>query len=306
MKYKRIVAALLQITLVTAAIAQQPSAETQEPMPTAETQEQQLSSSEESEARALAADFLARFEDTGDITSLMQTYTRDFSKRLRQSEEEGIAYPLATIDEPVMEQASDEDLLKCYSETINFLYLMARHYGAAAWLGKQSSINDDDETNDLSITETLPHEVIELLKGDSITRGFLRDQQRSSVREEPPAKPEEDGDTIKTLSRLRDYVRTLEKANGLLRTSAKSLLPAKTLMEALAEKSSVSQQSAAGEQSSDGDEASLKPRRYVLFEEWFGYPAGERFICIDMLIFHMDLVRVDRRLQVAALYLPMS
>jgi hypothetical protein len=41
----------------------------------------------------------------------------------------------------------------------------------------------------------------------------------------------------------------------------------------------------------------------ILSTDFYGYPKGTRLICVDMLIFHMDLVRVERKLKVLTLYL---
>jgi hypothetical protein len=47
----------------------------------------------------------------------------------------------------------------------------------------------------------------------------------------------------------------------------------------------------------------LKPRAWMLTEEFYGYPKGTRIICLNVLVYHMDLVRVDGKLKVLALYL---
>ncbi len=318
MKCKRITTVLLQIALAITCTAQQQPAETNE----------QLSAPEELETRALAADFIARFEDTTDISPLIKhMYTVDFTRRLRSVENGAIGYPFATLDGSVIKGASDEELVRFYAETINFVYLAARHYSAALWLKKQSGDEEGFERGDLTIAEALPADAVNVLRTNQILKEFFRDE-RSSVQENKDDGPNssmdaskdgaarsddsnqsnssssgaspnsgtdetsDDKNVIKTRGELRSYVSTLEQANSLLRKTAKSLLTMKTLMEVMER------------QHSEEEKDSLSPRVHLLAARWFDYPAGQRLICVDALLFHMDLVAVDGRLQIATLYLP--
>ncbi len=316
MKYQRIAAALLQLALITTATAQQPAPE---------NIDQKLSVAEEREARALGEDFIARFEASADIASLLPMFTSDFRKRLRYVGDD-LAYPIATIDTAVIKLASDEDLLGCYSQSVNFSYLVARHYAAALWLRKQAGRDDSDQQDHLTFADIVPVEVVKLLQSDpAIREGFLRYEQSSrkndpneslsleappdgstqneslsdsatpSSQNSEPHDAEGEDHAIKTVAALSNYIRTLEQANSLLRKSAKSLVTLGALTKAFRD------QEYEGEPAAE-EEDLLNPRAFVLGSEWLNYPAGERLICVDALLFHMDLVRVHGRLQVAALY----
>lgn len=320
MKYQRIVVALLQLVLVTTATAQQPAKE----------KVRELSVAEEREARALAEDFIARFEASGDIATLLPMFTSDFRKRLRYVGGD-LASPIAQINEAVINHASEEDLLRCYAESINFSYLVARHYGAALWLRKQAGRDDSDHHDHLTFKDVLPAEVITLLQSDPVIRnGFLREEQASDSknddneslsRESPPdgstqneslsesttsasqksEPPDAEGEdySIKTVAELNNYIRTLQQTNSILRKSARSLVTVNAVAKAFRELES------AGKPTAEGEDL-LNPRPFVLSDEWLNYPARQRFICIDALLFHMDLVRVEGRLQVAAIYFTSS
>jgi hypothetical protein len=254
---------------------------------------EKLSEVEKREAEVLADDFMVRFEQSADIKPFIhELYTPDFVRRLRQSGK-NIGHLFASLSENVLKESSDEDLVRYHAETLNFTYLMFRHYGAAEWIREQSGSDVGTEEKEVELEEFLPVAAVKLLRANSILIEQLDEDNKKPV--EPSGGDSEDKpNRIDNIEQLRSCIATLEKANALMRNSAKTLPTISSLITASEEKRRF-----------EGEEVmeSELPKLTILSSEWFGYPSGERLICMEILFFHMDLVRVNGQLKIALLYI---
>jgi hypothetical protein len=56
----------------------------------------------------------------------------------------------------------------------------------------------------------------------------------------------------------------------------------------------------------DPKRVSVSRRARVLGKEFYGYPAGTRLVCADFGALHAELVRVDGRLRILTVYVPIG
>lgn len=337
MSIKTFFAILLQMALLFAGFGRTPA---QSP------KDDQLSAQSESEARALAADFTVRFEESGDVQTLMgEMFTKDFVVRLRSLRDGALGSPISSTAPHVLKQASDEELLRYYVATTNFSYLLYRHLGHAQYVNEHSGAGTKGEIR-LPLRNILGAEVVELLKtdpalGEVIIRQDAEDQwaeagsdaepetsaaevknqddatcaknqdsapsfQESAASEadstviaattpdagvgatNEPAPRAKQHFTINSYDELKRHLKVLEAVNSLLRRSAKSVLSLTALLT--------------NEQPDALIDEMSRPRKMVLDSAWLNYPAGTKLVCVPLLLFHMDLVRVNGRLEIAALY----
>jgi hypothetical protein len=277
--------------------------------------ETNLSEIEVVEAGLLAENFALRFEESADITPLIKEfYAPGFANRLRSA-------PLATgltfvsASEAVVREASDDDLIRLYAANINLLYLSSRHYGAAIWERKQAGEDSDEAEGEVSLEleKLMPAEAVKLLKSEEVFRELffgdndverVRPTQASDDEQEIEAEKFQNGDEgprrelvakevdesdIKTIARLRSFTVLVERVNAILRQNARTLPSLNSLREGMQHGAKEVQQSAG-------------PTPTVLQQDWMGYSSGQRLICVEVLIFHTDLVLVEGRLQIAAMY----
>jgi hypothetical protein len=277
----------------------------------------QLTDAERSEAEFLRDNLIVRFEESGDIQSQVdQMFVSDFASRLRHHANSQITF--VKIDAHVLSAASDDELVSLYAETINFIYLVGRHQAAEGWRRLQRG----GELGSPELRETLPAEALKLLAADPWLKEALSEEDESSTRANSSLKndindskqaPEDSLDTAKsseenlekngsrasaadcdicTKPQLKLHTELLQQINAVLQRSAKTLPALKSLQSAIAQV----------ERADDAEDVG-EPRLFILHDSWFGYPAGEKLICVGTLFFHMDLVRVDGILRVANLYL---
>lgn len=260
-----------------------------------------LTPGEESEARALADDFIARLEEQPDLEPLIRDFfITDFAERLRTLGK-AISSPFATIDENLVKHLGEDELRRLYAQTTLATYFMARYAGAATYLKKRSGLMDDDF--DLDFLQVLPPDVIAFLKSDPTLVEILGPLEppgndntevgttgSSEVRDNLPTPDPEPQKTIETREYLERYLAALERLNSLMKQSIKSVPSLNSLATVSRDEDQES-------------EEELNPQATLLSREWFGFPEGTRIICSMALVFHMDLVKEHGKLKIVSLYL---
>jgi hypothetical protein len=257
---------------------------------------------------------------------MSEMFIPDFDRHLRN---DGHLSLWISINPSALAAASDEDLRSCYTQNTTFIYLASRFYLTA--ISERHQLDDEACEKDPSLASVLPIRAIEILKRDPlIAREFLDEDNEESDRstdgsnstgangnpvtevpltetdksleENGAERKEEDSATatkekendsqagIRSLEQLKNYISVLRRANAILSDEARRRPHLKALLEAKAKQS-------------ESDEFSLNPRAYTLTDDWFGYAKGTRVICVNALIFHMDLVEVDGQLKIANLYI---
>ncbi len=95
---------------------------------------------------------------------------------------------------------------------------------------------------------------------------------------------------ISTVEQLRAFTSTVERANELLRKRLTSEQKKRVFDD---------WRRAAEEEDSE----LMRPYATVVTKEWYGYPEGTRIVCVGLLLFHVELVRVGSGYKVLAMYL---
>jgi hypothetical protein len=271
--------------------------------------EEELTAEEEREAVQVAEQFVKSFEEKNNPSSLIdELYVKDFDARLRR-EPNPFIY-LAKIEPEVVEKASREELRRLYAASLNFIYSSSLLYGLALYNRKLRGVEaDSDET---PLRELLPPGVLLVLKDDPLMAALIAEDEElerekmgeqkelpeqggraASEKEEGAGGPE-----IRSLERLRGFLYTLERASVLLREYLKTAQGPRNWKELANELRTQ------GVENESGDNCEgLCPRLHVLTEEFFGSPKGTRLVCVDVMAFHMDLIRIDGRLRILNVYL---
>lgn len=274
------------------------------------TDEDKLTAEEEREAVRIAGRFVKGFEEKNDPSYLIEElYVKDFDARLR-NELNSFIY-LAKVEPEVIAKASDKELRRLYAASLNFIYTSGLLYGISLYNRKLKGIEAEVD-DDTPLSELLPPGVMEVLKGDPLMAALIaEDEERESERKGEQANaPEQrddqgagkeeraDSPEIRSLERLQGFLSTLEKAAAMLREYLKTVQAPHTwkeLTNALRE---------LGVREGDDDSCEgMCPRIRILDEEFFGSPKGTRLVCVNVIAFHMDLVRVDGRLRILNIYL---
>jgi hypothetical protein len=305
MRARPLIAVLLIVATTTTAAAR---ARTLAPLldPPVETQDTtQPTPDEELEARAIAGEFIRRFESSDDLLSIVDDlYVSDFNERLRPNVADAFLVP---IDSELALNVKGDELRRCHIATLKLIYLSVLI--SKAWYsihnvdGNPRLENSDEELDPM---EALPPRAVDLLKNDPAFAEMIfeaskkgteakSEQEQQESTEENEKKVEEKDQTIRDIERLRSYVSIIEQAVAAMREHLQTL-PAPHTWQAMADA-----MRDPGESSpSDG----LRPRVTILTSDSFGCPAGTRLICLDVMLFHMDLVRIDGQLKI--LYVSMA
>lgn len=243
---------------------------------------------DEREAKVLAAKFFSRFQETQDLSPLLdEFFIKDFSTRLKfcgnTDECGGFAKDFWGKNEELSTLKSEErDFQRLFVNTINNLYLTFRslNYMANSKNKEFPDLGSDEE-------KELVDKVKAVLKDDAhlIHLGFF--SQNSDT---PPP-------VATTLIQFRRRMADFEKLNQALRTVASGLREDRKRL------------------TSETDLA-MAPRSFEIdLEEntgrFFNYPVGTRMIEvwpdeIAALPFKMDLIRVGGKLKIVAIYPPMD
>jgi hypothetical protein len=301
---RRILSAVL-IALILAAGSVAPARAQQEEGQT--KQGEKITPDEEREAAQIAERVIKGLEEKNNLSTLVdELYVKDFEARLRRNPSQ-FTY-LAKVEPDVAAKASDQELRRFYIASINFMYAVGFLYGLNLYDMKVKGIEGDD---DPPLDKLLPPEVLKMMKDDLLMAEVLaedaEDKERAGKSEpsddaekitEAGREEKADGCEIRSLERLRDFILALEKISALLREHLKTVQGPHTWEELINALKSLGAMEEAR-----GDCEGTCPRVYVLGEEFFGTPTETRLICVNVLFFHMDLVRVDGHLRILSVYM---
>jgi hypothetical protein len=287
-----LIALLLTITLLLTAMGRERNAPEASPVDKGSAE---ITPDEEREARELVTRLTTRWRETEDIGPLIEElFVADFADRLRQ---EPRYLFFSELKKEQLGPQDREDLRRHYVAMTNLLHLFVRLYEVYLPLLKAEEGGEDFEPEKL-----LPANVIEVLKSNP-TLSAIYDEELGGKAETPasqsPDKSVEDKRErrVETIEQLRALTDTLERAVVLLRDHVRTLPLTQPASELLKE-----QESQGNSEPSESDDT-MKPRVYILSEDFYGYPSGTRLICVDILPFHMDLVRVGQRLKVLTIHI---
>lgn len=261
--------------------------------------ETKITEEEKAEAHEVAARFLRRLQETNDLAPLVgEMFVPDYAARLRQ---EATSKPLALLSRSAVEQASREELARYDLALNNGLYL-----GSLLFLAYQTSHPEEEEVDQqwgaAYYKQLLPPDMIELCKTDPILRVLFEEETNESAEEKQTGAPvansnviDHDDEPVRSVEQLRSFTSTLEQLIVLGRKH----LAASPRQLSIVER----HKGASEEENWKAESESWKPRAWTLTRESYGYPIGTRIFCLNVSIYHLDLVRVDGRLKVLALYL---
>jgi hypothetical protein len=263
-----------------------------------EGEQEKITAEEEKEARELAELLIRRLQETNDVAPLVcELFVPDYAARLKQ--DAATNKSLVLLSQSAVEQASREELAR-YAVALNNSFYLAGLF-ALAYENSHTAEDVDQEWGAAYYKQLLPPDIIELCKSDPILRVLFEEETNESAEEnqtgapvEKPGVIDHDDEPIHSVELLRSFTSTLEQAIVLAR---------KHLAASPLKLSSVAQHKGASEDESwRAERETFKPRAWTLNREFYGYPAGTRVICVNVLVYHMDLVRVDGKLKVLALY----
>ena len=258
-----------------------------------------ITAEEQQEAREVAERFMRRMQETHDLAPLIgEMFVADYAARLQQ---EALNKPLALLSRSAVEQASREELVRYQLAFNNSLYAASLLF--LAYKTAYPAEEDIDEWGAAYYRRLLPPDIIELFKGDPILKALLEEDSGERGEEgQPGASPSEkpevidhDDEPIQSREQLRHFTSTLEHALVL----AHKHLAAAPVKLTLAG----GQKGASEEESRTAEREAMKARAWILNREFYGAPIGTRIFCVDAAPYHMDLIRVDGKLKVLALYL---
>lgn len=266
-----------------------------------------LTEEEEREAIAVGERFVRRLQETGDVAPLLrELFVADYAERLRR--QESSVRPHLLLGKSVAAQASEEELKRYYIALNNAGYLGGLL--SASYEASQTKDEVDGKEHEPKLEELLPPDIMLLFKNDPILASLTEEQGSERIQsEEEPTRPNEmTGETapekesgnapIQTLEQLRNFTSTLEEA---ARLSRKHLAALPTRLNWLDR-----HEGADEEENWEKEREWMSPRAWVLREDFYGYPEGTRIICMKVLCFHMDVVRVEGELKILALYFNMD
>lgn len=300
---KRFHAALLLILMLPLAVASASSGQERQDEDERRAAEEEISEEEKREALQIAERFVSGFEEQNDLLALIDAlYVKDFEARLRPSLND-YAY-LAEVEQEVIARSTSEDLRRFYAASLGFYYAGTMAYALNEYR-KKGMWDGTSEGGNTRIDELLPPAAIAIMRTDPLLAQMIAEAEREYERAitgqsgEPEPKPV--SNKIESLERMRSYTAALEKANALIREHLKTLSPPHTwreLMRAVAAREAAE----TGSVNKADDDTSLSVS--FMNRDFFGFPKGTRLICLRVLCFHMDLVRVDGALKVLNVHMP--
>ena len=250
-----------------------------------------ITAEEEREVLEVAERFVRRMEESYDLAPLIgEMFVSDYAERLRQ---EAINEPLFFVKKGVAEQAGREDLLRYQVALNNCLYVVGLL--VATYEASHPEVEEGEE-----FIRALPPDILNLFKNDPVLASLFEEEQKDRARENQSAEEasksdSDDDEPVKSVEQLRSLTSTLERANVLAR---KHLDASPSRISMLARHEGASE-----EENREAERDWTRPRAWVLGRESYGYPEGTRIFCANVMIYHMDLIRVDGKLKVLALYL---
>jgi len=292
MNLRPFIALLLIIIMASTAMCLPQNASNDAPV---EQRDEKLTPDEEREARELVAHLFKRWQETEDIAPLMdEFFVTDFADRLRHEPE--ILLLVELKPELLLTPDNRDDLRRHYVAMSNLLHLVFRLYEVYGFINMTA-----EEREEFDLKKALPASIWDLFKSNPTTNAIINEElgEKAEGQTENPdrsAEKQADSKIIQTIEQLRGVTVTLEQANVILRDHLKTLpLPASEINR--------SQQSDAASSTAENTDP-LTPRVQILGSDFYGYPPGTRLICINVLPFHIDLVRdSSQRLKVLSVYL---
>lgn len=261
--------------------------------------EAKITTEEEQEAREIAERFIRRMEETNDLAPLIEElFVADYAVRLQQ---EAFSKSLPLLSESAVEAASREDLVRYQLALNNSLYMATQLY--LIYEISHPAKDAGPEWGTAHYMRMLPPDIIELCKADPILRVLFEEETPVRADENAPEASasdasgviDHDDEPIRTVEQLRGFTSTLEKAVVLARRHL-AASPFKTSLTEL-------HRGANEEEHRTAERKKLRPRAWLMLNrDSYGYPTGTKIICLDVLVYHMDLIRVDGKLRVLALY----
>ncbi|MBA3806003.1 MAG: hypothetical protein H0X14_09875, partial [Acidobacteria bacterium] len=255
--------------------------------------DEQITPEEEREARELAALLTRRWRETEDIAPLInEFFVSDFADRLRHEPE---LFLFTELKEEQLTPEDRDDLLRHYIAMSNFLHLMVRVYEVHWPLAKSAKEGEEPD-----LEKMLPANVLDVIKSDPTLSAIYAEE--TGEKAEAPNQSEEtsaEERSVNTIERLRGLTNALERAVALLRDYVKTLPSSLTASELMMMKE---QESDKDSESAENDDP-LRPHLHILSEDFYGYSSGTRLICINILPFHLDLVRAGQNLKVVSIYI---
>ena len=186
----------------------------------AKTAPQEITKTEEQEARNLAAQFIEQFAESKDLAPVVEhLYVRDFVKRFNHSK---LANPETSLDlyfipgleydRALLSQGTPEDWRDFYVAENTFMFLGLIY----------ASKNVRDNAQDIAPTDIYPQSVIELLNQNPNLSNVIVRKGR--------------GTPIKTIDQLHQATTTLQQAATIMRGKTPAKLDKKELLDALKDK----------------------------------------------------------------------
>jgi hypothetical protein len=261
-----------------------------------------ITSEEAQEAREFAERFIRRMQETNDLAPLVdEMFVTDYAARLRQ---EAVNKSLPLLSKGVVEQASREEVARYQLALNNSVYLASLMLLAYKTLHPAAE-DVEEEEGAAYYKQVLPPDIFELCRNDPVLKVLFEEEtdgraeeSRTAAPTEKPVAEYDDGEPIRSVEQLRSFTATLEQAIVLARRH----LAASPLKLNLLDR----HKGANEEENWTGEREAMKPRAWTLTQEFYGYAEGTRIFCVDVLLYHMDLIRVEGKLKVVALYVDMD
>jgi hypothetical protein len=226
---------------------------------------QELTKSEEQEARSLAAQFIDRFAESKDLAPVVEhLYVRDFVQRFNKSK---LKHPEMSLDlyfmpglehDPaLLSQGTPEDWQRFYVVENTFLFL------GLIYASKKIPAKGED----IQPTDLYPQPVIELLNQNRNLSNVIVRKGR--------------GKPISSIEQLRNATEIFQQAVTIMREKTPVKLDKKELLNALKDKMFKPQLEISGD------------------EEYFGVPKNSRIILMKTpVLFFLMFVRENNQLKI--------
>lgn len=288
MRARLLIAFLLIATITTTAISQPLIIKDDSP---GGEQEAEFTPEEKQEIREVAEKFIKGFKETRDIGALIdEIFVSDYAERLQL---ENLRHPFVLVHKDVPLIASPDELKSFLVALLNFWSMMME-------LDKASECaQESDDCQDSGPEKVFPADALKFIKSEPQLAHFVSlfigeeigaeetiDNQDGSDVDTNEAE-DTGGFSFRDTQELRALTGALEKAGALMRKHLSKLPIEKKASEADSE--------------SEDDEA-IRPSLTILDkdDDFYGYPAGSQLICVSVIFFHLDLVRIDGRLKILA------
>jgi hypothetical protein len=293
MNLRTLIALLLTLVLTFSASGFQQS---QEEETVAKESDRKLTPDEEREARELAARFVKRWEETEDLGPLInEFFVQDFAERLHYEPQLLYFGEIKKDEKSILE--SSADLRRHYVAMTDFLRLLIRLQEIYAPI-----LKSEEGQSEMDLKHLLPPGIWEVFRSNPTMKAVMSEELGEKAEDQSEVSDQGTEDqanpkVIKNLEELRQLTNTLEQAVTLLRAHLKTLPLTLSTHETI-----INQQNNTQSSGSEEDDP-LMPRAHLLNEDLYGYPKGTRVICLNIMLFHIDLVRVNDRLKVLSLYI---